>query len=198
MYDQTKVTGVILAGGLARRMGGQDKGLLVYKRRPMLEYAIDAMQPVVGELLINANRNLDIYRQFGFTVLSDRNINFDGPLAGVLAALRYTQGQGVLLVMPCDSPLFKTEHLQRLLLTLQNRNAECCAAFDGIRLHPVFLAMQAGLADSLETFLNGGQRKIGLWLEQRCFVHADFSNIPEIFINVNTLQELAELERRDD
>lgn len=197
MHDQTKVTGVILAGGLARRMGGQDKGLIVYKRRPMLEYAIDAMRPVVDELLINANRNLELYRQFGFPVLSDQNTNFEGPLAGILAALRYMQDQGVLLVMPCDSPLVTSQHLQKLLATLRHNNAECCAAFDGERLHPVFLALQGGLADSLENFLAGGQRKIDRWLEQQRFIKADFSAVPEIFMNVNTLQELAELEARN-
>lgn len=197
MHDQTKVTGVILAGGLARRMGGQDKGLIVYKRRPMLEYAIDAMLPVVDELLINANRNLDIYRNFGYPVLSDQNANFEGPLAGILTALRYTHDQDVLLAMPCDSPLFKAEHLQQLLATLQHNNADCCAAFDGERLHPVFLALRPGLAASLQAFLAGGQRKIDRWLEQQRFSLADFSAVPEIFINVNTQQELAELEARD-
>jgi molybdopterin-guanine dinucleotide biosynthesis protein A len=197
MHGQTKVTGVILAGGLARRMGGRDKGLLVYHRRPLLAYAIDAMFPVVDELLISANRNLERYRQFGFPVLSDENAAFDGPLAGILAALRHTQGRGVLLAMPCDSPLVTSVHLRKLLLALQESNAECCTAFDGERVHPVFLALHAGLADSLEAFLAGGQRKVDLWLERHCCVKADFSDTPEIFTNVNTPRELDELEARD-
>jgi molybdopterin-guanine dinucleotide biosynthesis protein A len=197
MHGQTKVTGAILAGGLARRMGGRDKGLLVYRGRPLLAYAVDAMTPIVDELLISANRNLDRYRQFGFPVLRDASAAFDGPLAGILAALRHMQGKGTLLTMPCDSPLITSAHLQKLLLTLMESNAECCTAFDGERVHPIFLALHADLADSLEAFLAGGQRKVGLWLERRRCVKADFSGTPEIFTNINTLLELDELEARD-
>jgi molybdopterin-guanine dinucleotide biosynthesis protein A len=197
MHDQTKVTGVILAGGLARRMGGQDKGLIIYKQRPMLAYAIDAMRPAVDRLVINANRNLERYRLFGFPVLTDQNANFEGPLAGILAALRYTQDKDILLVMPCDSPLFTTVHLQKLLTALGKNNAECSVAYDGERLHPVFLALQTGLAGSLDAFLAGGRRKIDLWLDQHRCIWTDFSATPEIFMNVNTLQELAALEARD-
>lgn len=197
MHDQTKVAGVILAGGLARRMGGQDKGLMLYKQRPMLAYAIDAMLPVVDSLIINANRNLERYQQFGFPVLSDQNADFAGPLAGILAALHYFQDADTLLVIPCDSPLFKSEHLRKLLTTLQNSDADCCIAFDGERLHPVFLALQTDVTASLETFLASGQRKVGHWLEQHRHVYADFRTMPDIFSNVNTLQELNELERRE-
>lgn len=194
MHDQTKVAGVILAGGLARRMGGQDKGLILYKQRPMLAYAIEAMQPLVDRLIINANRNLERYRQFGFPVVSDQNADFEGPLAGILAAMRAVQHSDILLVMPCDSPLFKTEHLQRLLTTLQSSRAECCAAFDGERLHPVFLALRTDLAESLQAFLANGRRKVESWLEQHRCVRADFHSTPEIFGNINTLQDLNELE----
>jgi molybdopterin-guanine dinucleotide biosynthesis protein A len=194
MREQTKVTGVILAGGLARRMGGRDKGLILYRQRPMLTYAIEAMQPVVDELVISANRNLDRYRQFGFPVLKDASRNFEGPLAGILAAMHYAHGNGIVLATPCDSPLVRTKHLQYILETLLHNKAGCCAAFDGERLHPVFLALRAELAGSLEDFLCNGQRKVGLWLAQQNCVKADFSGMAEILINVNTEQELAQLE----
>lgn len=197
MNSQTKVTGVILAGGLARRMNNLDKGLINYKGRPMVSYAIAALAGVAGQSIINANRNLEHYRQFGLPVVADQTGNFDGPLAGLLSAMIHTDAD-VLLVMPCDSPLIKTEHLQKLLSVREKNNADAAVAFDGERLHPVFLAIKTSLINSLQDYLTGGQRKIDRWLEQQDTVRADFSDTPEIFININTLTELSELENKAD
>jgi molybdopterin-guanine dinucleotide biosynthesis protein A len=114
MKEQTKVTGVILAGGLARRMGNRDKGLVEFKGQPLVSYAIQAMHPVVKELIINANRSLDGYRRFGLQVVPDQTDTFDGPLAGILTACVYAKS-GILLVAPCDSPFFGTRHFKMLL-----------------------------------------------------------------------------------
>jgi molybdopterin-guanine dinucleotide biosynthesis protein A len=197
MKDQTEVTGVILAGGLARRMNHQDKGLIRYKGRPMVLYAVDALAGIAARTFINANRNLEQYRQFGLPVITDLTGSFDGPLAGILSAMRHSDSN-VLLVMPCDSPLIKTEHLQKLMSSLEERNADAAVAFDGERLHPVFLAVRRSLMGSLRDYLAGGQRKIGHWLEQLNTVRVDFSGTPEIFININTLTELSELENKAD
>lgn len=193
MNSQTKVAGVILAGGRARRMNNQDKGLVNFKGRPMVSYAIAALAPVVDQLFINANRNIEQYRQFGWPVISDQTDSFDGPLAGVLTAMIHADAD-VLVIMPCDSPLIKTEHLQKLLLTRAENNADVAVAFDGIRLHPVFLAIKTALQTSLQDYLAGGQRKVAVWLEQQNLVQADFSNEPEIFGNINTMTELSVLE----
>jgi molybdopterin-guanine dinucleotide biosynthesis protein A len=193
MNSQTKVTGVILAGGRAQRMNNQDKGLVNFKGRPMISYAIAALAPVVGCILINANRNIDQYRQFGRPVISDQTDSFDGPLAGILAAMNHADAD-VLVVIPCDSPLIKSEHLQRLLLTRAETNADVAVAFDGVRLHPVFLAIKTGLQASLQEYLASGQRKVAVWLEQQNLVEVDFSGEPEIFSNINTLAELSMLE----
>ena len=190
---QKTVTGVILAGGLARRMGGQDKGLIQYKQRPMITYALDAISPLVDHLVINANRNLGQYQQWGFPVIADKTTSFDGPLAGILSVMKSVKFD-VLLVMPCDSPLIDSEHLRKLVTTLTTAQADICVAYDGKRLHPVFLALKFGLEQSLEQFLASGQRKIDVWLAQHNMVQADFSNEPEIFMNINTLDELVELE----
>jgi molybdenum cofactor guanylyltransferase len=99
MNNQTKVTGVILAGGLARRMNNQDKGLIKYKGQPMVGYAIAALTAVTDELLINANRNREQYEKFGLPVVADQTNSFDGPLAGVLTAMIYTDAD-VLVVIP--------------------------------------------------------------------------------------------------
>jgi molybdopterin-guanine dinucleotide biosynthesis protein A len=193
MNSQTKVAGVILAGGRAQRMNNQDKGLVNFKGRPMVSYAIAALAPVVDCLLINANRNIDQYRQFGWPVISDRTDSFDGPLAGILTAMDHADAD-VLVVIPCDSPLIKTEHLQKLLLTRAENNADVAVAFDGVRLHSVFLAIKTSLQTSLQDYLADGQRKVAVWLDRQNLVKVDFSNEPEVFCNVNTMTELSVLE----
>lgn len=193
MNSQTKVAGVILAGGRARRMNNQDKGLVKFKGRPMVSYAIAAMAPVVDCVFINANRNIDQYRQFGWPVISDQTDSFDGPLAGVLTAMIHADAD-VLVVLPCDSPLIKTEHLQKLLSARAENNADVAVAFDGVKLHPVFLAIKTALQTSLQDYLAGDQRKVAAWLAQQNLVKVDFSREPEIFSNINTMDELSALE----
>jgi len=193
MNSQTKVAGVILAGGRARRMNNQDKGLVKFKGRPMISYALAALAPVVDCVFINANRNIDQYRQFGWPVISDQTDSFDGPLAGVLSAMIHADAD-ILLVMPCDSPLIKTQHLRKLLVTRAEHNADVAVAFDGTRLHPVFLAIKTTLKTSLQDYLASEQRKVAAWLVQQNMVQADFSSEPEIFSNINTLDELSVLE----
>ncbi|MDP1665101.1 MAG: molybdenum cofactor guanylyltransferase MobA [Methylobacter sp.] len=193
MNSQTKVAGVILAGGRARRMDNQDKGLVKFKGRPMVSYAIAALAPVVDCVFINANRNIDLYRQFGWPVISDQTDSFDGPLAGILTAMIHADAD-VLVVIPCDSPLIKTKHLQKLLLTRAENNADVAIAFDGISLHPVFLAIKTALQTSLQDYLADGQRKVAVWLAQQNWVQADFSDEPEMFSNINTMTELSVLE----
>jgi molybdopterin-guanine dinucleotide biosynthesis protein A len=193
MNSQTKVAGVILAGGRARRMNNQDKGLVNFKGSPMVSYAIAALAPVVDCIFINANRNIDQYRQFGWPVISDQTDSFDGPLAGILAGMIHADAD-ILVVIPCDSPLIKTEHLQKLLLTRAENNADAAVAFDGVRLHPVFLAIKTSLQANLQDYLAHGHRKVAVWLERQNLIQVDFSNEPEIFCNVNTMAELSVLE----
>ena len=193
MFNQTKIAGVILAGGLARRMNNQDKGLIPYKGRPLVSYAIAALTDVTDQVLINANRNREDYQAFGLPVVADQTDNFDGPLAGVLTAMIYTDAD-VLMVIPCDSPLIKAEHLQKLLRRRAETNAAVAVAFDGERLHPVFLAIKTVLKSSLETYLENGHRKVEQWLKQQAMVLVDFSDQPSIFSNINTLTDLEVLE----
>jgi molybdenum cofactor guanylyltransferase len=197
MDTQTKVTGVILAGGLARRMNNRDKGLIGFKGQPMVSYAIAAMNAVADETIINANRNIPEYQAFGLPVVSDQTDSFDGPLAGVLTAMMFAE-TGVLLVMPCDSPLVKANHLQKLLSARAENDADVAVAFDGERLHPVFLAIKVSLQSSLQEYLQSGQRKIDTWLEQHKLIKIDFSAEPEIFININSMAELSDLEAQDE
>ena len=196
MSDRVKVTGAVLAGGKARRMNNQDKGLVNFKGQPMVAYALNALVQVADTVLINANRNQSRYQQLGYPVIADQTDTFDGPLAGVLTALKHSE-PGVLLVIPCDTPLVEAKHLEKMLATLGSSEAEICVADDGERMHPVFLALTTDLERSLEDYLASGQRKIDIWLEQQQLVRADFSDQAQIFRNINTLEELSELEVRD-
>jgi molybdopterin-guanine dinucleotide biosynthesis protein A len=190
---KTKLTGVILAGGLARRMDFQDKGLISYQEQPMVSYAVTALNQVVDEVIISANRNIEQYQQFGCPVISDQTDSFDGPLAGIYSAMIYAKA-GVLLVMPCDSPLFKTQHLQKLLQGLLEQDADITVACDGAKIHPVFLAVKITLQSSLESYLASGRRKLAEWIMQHDTALVDFSNEPGIFANINTIDELNRLE----
>lgn len=196
MSEQKKVTGVVLAGGLARRMNKQDKGLMLYHNRPMVSYAVEAISEVTDTVFINANRNKDQYMQFGCEVISDQTDSFNGPLAGIFSAMSHAKTDK-LLIMPCDSPLIKATHLQKLLQALTD-DVDIAVAFDGERLHPVFLALKTSLKNSLNAYLQAGDRKIDLWLQQHSLVKVDFSNNTEVFLNINTLSELDALEKSKD
>jgi molybdopterin-guanine dinucleotide biosynthesis protein A len=193
MSGQNKVSGVVLAGGMARRMQEQDKGLLLCNDRPLISYAIAAMAPLVDELLISANRNQDLYRQFSYPIISDAEPNFHGPLAGILAAMQAAQ-RGILLVAPCDSPLVESMHLQRLLDALISQDADIAVAFDGERLHPVFAALRTELQPDLQTYLHSGERKLQSWFHRHVLIEVDFSDTPRIFANINTQTELLAIE----
>lgn len=197
MDEQIKVTGVVLAGGLARRMNNQDKGLIVYHNKPMVSYAVEAMAKVADTVFINANRHHTEYAQFGYEVIADQTDTFDGPLAGVLSALIHANTE-IVCVMPCDSPLITAEHLQRLLTALTENSVDIAVAFDGKRLHPVFLALKTSLQTSLESYLQAGNRKIDIWLQQHALIKVDFSQSAEVFLNINTIEELELLEKSKD
>ena len=191
MSDQNQVTGVVLAGGMARRMQQQDKGLQLFKGLPLINYAINAISPLVDQCLISANRNVEQYQQYGFPVITDLNQNFDGPLAGILAAMQHAQ-YSVLLVMPCDSPFMRTEYLQRLISAMTD-DTDICIAVDHERLHPVFMTVKTRLKMNLQAYLDSGERKLQTWLLQHQVKHVDYADISDSLINVNDLQQLAEL-----
>jgi molybdopterin-guanine dinucleotide biosynthesis protein A len=194
MSGQNKVTGIVLAGGLARRMNKQDKGLIEYHNKSMVTYAVKAMMEVTDNVVINANRNLDAYAQFGCEVITDQTDTFDGPLAGVLSAMMYAE-TSIVCVFPCDSPLIKAKHLQRLLIALDD-TVDIAVASDGNRMQPVFLALKTSLQSDLEAYLQAGERKIDVWLQQHSLRVVDFSQDKNVFMNINTLDELNALENQ--
>jgi len=190
---QAKITGVILAGGRARRMGGQDKGLIPLIDRPLITYVLDAVKPCVDQLLINANRSQEEYKRFQIPVISDETTGFDGPLAGILAAMKVSQTDA-LITAPCDTPMLQERMVQRMINTMRNHEAEICVAHDGNRLQPVFLGLDCELKKNLERYLDSGNRKIDIWLNQHVMKVVDYSDCPEMFVNINSPDELADIE----
>jgi len=189
----TKVTGVVLAGGRARRMGGQDKGLVELNGRPMIDYVITALRPQVDAVVINANRNLERYAQFGVPVIRDVREGYLGPLAGMASALRELRSE-LALTVPCDSPFLPLQLYQRMREALFDTDSDLAVATDGRRLQPVFLLLRLALEDSMSRFLQSGERKIDLWFSRHKIVEVDFSDTPQAFSNVNTPEELAAAE----
>jgi len=194
-YPRQEITGAILAGGRATRMGGEDKGLTPLNGRPMIEYVLGSLRPQVGTLSINANRNLERYRRYGHPVVADDLEGFQGPLAGMARLLEHATTPYVLTV-PCDSPLLAPDLAERLYRARAECDAQIAVAFDGERMQPVFALLERTLLPSLMAFLQEGNRKIDLWYERHRYALSDLSDLPHTFLNINTPRERHQVEAR--
>lgn len=191
--DRPAITGVILAGGLGRRMGGVDKGLQLLDGRPLVAHVVERLAPQVGELLINANQNAEAYAAFGHPVIADRIAGFAGPLAGLHAALA-AAGQPLVATAPCDSPFLPPDLVARLAAALGDRDIAVARTFD--QPHPVFCLCRRTLLPQLEAFLASGQRRFGDWYAGLSSVEVAFDDVAEAFENINTRAELERFERQ--
>lgn len=191
-YARGRITAGILAGGRATRMGGVDKGLVDLGGRAMVEYVLDALRDQTAAMLINANRSLDAYRRYGVPVITDRLDGFLGPLAGI-ASMMHAATTDWLLTSPCDSPQVPANLGARLWQAMVRGHAEIGVAHSGDHLEPVFALLPCALRADLEAYLASGERKIRLWYQQHRMAVADFSDCPEMFVNVNTLPERDQL-----
>ena len=185
-----QVFGVILAGGLGRRMGGVDKGLQLLAGETLAARAATRLAPQVGALAINANRNLERYATLGYPVLPDRLPDFPGPLAGLHAAL-CASDRPLVATVPCDSPFFPLDLVARLKAALEEAGAgaELAVARTAERSHPVFCLCRQELAGNLEDFLLSGGRRVGEWQASRQRVEVLFDE-SAAFRNLNTLEDL--------
>ena len=183
------VTGLVLAGGLGRRMGGVDKGLQPLNGRPMVAWVLQRLIPQVGPVLINANQNPAAYGSLGYQVIPDRIGGFAGPLAGLHAGLSVCTTE-LLVSVPCDSPFLPHDLVARLHEGLAQEDAELAVARSGGQLQPVFALMRRGVLASLEGFLAGGGRKIDAWFAALPVAIVDFPDVGA-FANINTREELA-------
>ena len=193
--SMSMVAGLLLAGGQARRMGGADKGLLTLGGRPLAAWGLTRLQNQVGEVLISANRNHADYEKLGVRVIRDSISGYAGPLAGLFAGLQEASSDW-LLSAPCDSPLLADDYAERMQEAANSGQWDAVVAHDGRRLQPVFLLVSRRLQQSLGDFLAKGGRKIDLWLGEVSHQSVDFSDQPDMFLNVNTPEELEEMEAR--
>ena len=183
------ITGLVLAGGLGRRMGRIDKGLALLDGQPMAARVLERFRPQVGPLIINANQNLDDYARFGLPVVCDRVEGFAGPLAGLEAGLAACTTP-YLVSVPCDSPFLPPDLVIRLADTLTAARASIAVARTGDQLHPVFSLMRHDALPDLQAFLNAGGRRMERWLQRLRWVPCPFDDVPEAFANINTPEEL--------
>jgi len=181
--SKNEITAVILAGGQASRMDGEDKGLIVFRELPLISHVINITKPKVSQILISANRNFEEYANFG-KVISDDLEGYQGPLAGISKALKVCSTP-YLLVLPCDSPLIDSVLIDSLIEKMEISNVDICVAHDGSIMHATFALMQTKLEKSLEEFLGEGGRKMALWYRQQSLERIDVSSHLEVLTNLN-------------
>ena len=205
MIHTHEITAIVLAGGRGSRMGGVDKGLQNFHGTPLALHTVLRLQMqeggLVGELMINANRNLSAYEAFGAPVWPDTLSDYAGPLAGFMTGLERCETP-YLLTVPCDTPLFPFDLAQRLAQAFEDESTEIAMAAaledDGqLRTQPVFCLMRVELLESLVAFTQAGGRKIDAWTGQHHCAIVSFDqpgDDPKAFFNANTLAELQALE----
>ena len=181
------MSGIVLAGGLGRRMGGVDKGLQPLRGKAMVEHVLARLLPQVDEILINANQNAETYAKFGHRVIADDIGGFAGPLAGLHAGLKAARNPLVVTV-PCDSPFLPADLVSRL--NREMKDHDISVAKTGAQAHPVFALVRKSVLQNLEAFLAGGGRKIDAWYSSLKHVEVLFDDEADAFRNINTLEEL--------
>ena len=197
MISADQITGLILAGGRAQRMGGIDKGLIPFHNKALIESAIARLKSQVGSILINANRNITKYASYGYPVIVDETPDFSGPLAGFSAGLK-TCNTPYLLTSPCDSPLLPIDLGIKLAAEMERGDFQLVYASSKeengkIWAQPVFCLMHVNLQESLNAFLQKGDLKIDRWFKEVRSSTVVFDD-PQAFANVNTPEELKQLE----
>ena len=184
------ITGCILAGGKGERMGGVDKGLMLWQGKPLIETVITRFSAQVDTLLISANRNLERYGGYGVSVLSDHRPEYAGPLAGIEQAL-HAAPHSLVAIVPCDAPNLPLDLVVRLREALFSHQADIAIATTPDGDQPVFCLIKKSLHASLVTFLNQGGHKIQDWTAQCALVRVSFDDASECFVNLNTPLSLA-------
>ena len=184
-----RVTGLILAGGQGRRMGGVDKGLKLLRGKPMVQWVIERLAPQTDELLVNANQNIDAYARFGYTVVPDEITGYAGPLAGLHRGLSAARNE-LVATSPCDSPFLPRDLVTRLRDALAGDDAELAVAKTGDQAHPVFCLCRRSVLPGLTIFLESGGRKIDAWYSALRVVEVAFDDQAPAFSNINTADEL--------
>lgn len=188
------ITGIILAGGRAQRMGGDDKGLTTINGKPMVKYVMERLAPQVDTLIISANRNQQRYEEFGYPVTSDYNNKFDGPLAGIASSIEITNTP-LVLVTPCDTPLIPEDLVDRLHDSLQQTTSPIAVAHDGERMQQLCFLASRHVVESIKANLANSERRVYRWLESLNPAVCNF-NSTMMFSNINTPEEQSAIEQQ--
>lgn len=182
---------LILAGGQGRRMQGEDKGLVVWKKRHLIEYVLQVVQQEFSHIVISANRNHQAYQKFNYPVIEDSVSGYQGPLAGLLSAMQFCPAAEYILLLPCDCPTVPGDLFIRLATALQQSEGKKIAiADDGERLQPLFGLYHHSLITALETAINSGHLKVQRFIMETSYVTANYADQPDVFKNFNKPDDL--------
>lgn len=193
MKKHPSVTGVILAGGKARRMGGKEKGLQLLKGKPLWLHVALALQTQTDTLTISANRSVDIYAASGLDIYQDLTGDFPGPLAGMLSVMKQSNSDWYLFC-PCDTPFIPAILAERLWESIGI--APAAWAHDGERDHPTIVLINRSVVPALEGYLAAGERRVMVFLRQCGGRSVDFGDMKSSFTNVNTLEDLQRMQEK--
>lgn len=186
------ITGLILAGGRGSRFNEQDKGLIPYKGSTLVENAISKLTPQVSSIILSANRNLDVYNKLDVECIEDSYSNFLGPLAGIHTALQTIKTEW-LVSIACDTPCFPLHYVETLASSITKNKTRLAVAQSNNRLQNVFMLAHKSLFSSLDDFLERGERKAQIWIQQHNPNIVDFEQ-PHAFYNINTPEDLTQIE----
>lgn len=180
---------VILAGGRGTRMSGQDKGLIEWEGKPLIEHILSELDKVSSNIMINANRNITNYQAYGYPIVSDTLDDYQGPLAGILSAMLQCKHE-YLLCLPCDSPKLPKNLVHRLFSCMKNEHKSTAICHDGKRLQPLFAMIHCDEQQPLIDFLAAGKRKVHDFFLQLDPAICDFSDQADRFHNFNTADDM--------
>ena len=191
MYSN--LTAIILAGGHGSRMGGLDKGLVLFDNNPLISYSINVVNPHVSEIIISANRSISKYQQFGYKVIKDEIVGGLGPLAGIYTGLLHCKTE-YLISIPCDTPFLPDNLATSLINSINEKNCNGAIPYTKLNsgkklFHPTVMLLRTELKKSLANYLNNGGRKIKIWTDAENFSEVLFDN-EKHFENFNTLDDL--------
>ena len=183
-------TAIILAGGRGQRVGGKDKGLLIWDEEPLITHAYKRIKPQVDRVIISCNRNFNLYNKVVDVVVTDKRDSYCGPLAGIEAACNLFSS-GYAIVVPCDAPSLPLDLVERLIYPLETKkDVEVAYAWDGLRSQFLFTAIKPEAFSSITTCLNAGGRSLKDWHSYVNTSAVDFSDKIDDFENINHESQL--------
>ncbi|MDO6592578.1 molybdenum cofactor guanylyltransferase MobA [Neptuniibacter sp. 1_MG-2023] len=189
-YPPLKIAAVVLAGGQGSRMGDQDKGLVIYDGKPMVCWTLDRLKPLLETVLISCNRNFDQYESFGCTLVKDQINGYQGPLAGIHAAMRQLDAYTHLMVLPCDTPLLDENVIERLLLAAKEHRDKIVVLKTGDQPQFLHAVIPMRFGTELTHWLSSGERAVYKWYKQFPMYFVEMDAKSSALKNINTAQDL--------